>query len=138
MLRASRDLGRWARHTRNTANKYVGYLPYIRNIDKRTKCGRHIDMVKFEWDEQKNQLNKKKHGIEFEEAQTAFSDSFGRLMSDPDHSSDEDRYILIGISYRLRMLIVCHCYRQQNDVIRIISARKANFEEIKQYERNLP
>jgi uncharacterized protein len=88
---------------------------------------------KFDWDERKNLSNQKKHGISFNEAQTVFSDEFGRLIADPDHSNDEDRFILMGMSSRSRLLIVCHCERDK-DTIRIISARKAEKFERKQYE----
>ena len=88
---------------------------------------------KFDWDERKNLSNQKKHGISFNEAQTVFSDEFGRLIADPDHSNDEDRFILMGMSSRSRLLIVCHCERDV-DTIRIISARKAEKFERKQYE----
>ncbi len=89
--------------------------------------------LKFEWDERKNRLNQKKHGVSFNEAETVFIDEFGRLIPDPDHSNDEDRFILIGMSFRFRLLIVCHCERNA-DIIRIISARKAEKHERKQYE----
>jgi uncharacterized DUF497 family protein len=91
--------------------------------------------MRFEWDETKNHLNIKKHGISFEEAQTVFLDDDAIRFYDPDHSEDEDRFIMLGISFKLRALIVCHCYRESDRVIRIISARKATRTEIKQYER---
>lgn len=75
-----------------------------------------------------------KHGVSFEEAKTAFLDENARLMEDPDHSQEEDRFILLGLSARRRLLVVCHCYREDNDQIRIISARKANRPERRQYE----
>ena len=87
----------------------------------------------FEWNESKNATNKKKHGISFEEAKTVFYDSCARLIPDPEHSAEEDRFVILGMSSFLRILVVCHCYRQNDDVIRIISARKANAEEEKQY-----
>lgn len=89
--------------------------------------------LSVEWDSQKNATNRKKHGVSFEEAQTVFADEKALLIHDPDHSADEDRFILLGLSSRLRILVVCHCYRLQNDVIRIISARKATRLEQKQY-----
>ncbi len=92
----------------------------------------------FEWDDRKAQQNEKKHGISFEEAQTVFEDENARLRHDPDHSQDEDRYILLGLSAVLRMLIVCHVYRQSDEVIRIISARKATKREQQQYTRFAP
>ncbi len=87
----------------------------------------------FEWDEDKNQSNISKHGISFEEAQAVFYDENALLIDDPDHSDAEERFILIGISASLRLLVVCHCYRQADYVIRIISARKATKFESKQY-----
>lgn len=89
--------------------------------------------LRFEWDESKNASNKRKHGVSFEEAKSAFADEFGRVIADPDHSNEEDRFILMGLSARLRILVVCHCYRHAN-TIRIISARKANRWERTQYE----
>ena len=87
----------------------------------------------FEWDESKNKANAQKHGVSFEEAQTVFYDENALLIDDPDHSADEDRFILFGISLSLRLLVVCHCYRQSETIIRIISARKATRSESKQY-----
>ena len=81
-------------------------------------------MYQFEWDAKKAQSNSRKHGISFQEAQTIFSDECARIIDDPDHSKKEDRFILLGMSYRMQLLVVCHCYRRQS-VIRIISARKA-------------
>ena len=89
--------------------------------------------ITFDWDNAKNLTNKKKHGISFEEAQTVFVDEHALLIHDPDHSSDEDRFILLGLSARLRLLVVCQSYRKSDEVIRIISARKATREEQKQY-----
>ena len=89
----------------------------------------------FDWDERKNTINKRKHkGISFEEAQTAFSDPNALVISDPDHSDVEDRFILLGMSERIRILVICHCYRENDTVIRIISARKATKHEIRTYE----
>jgi uncharacterized DUF497 family protein len=94
--------------------------------------------ITFEWDERKAEQNERKHGISFEEAQTAFEDENARLSYDPDHSRDEDRYILLGMSAVLRVLVVCHVYRGNDEVIRIISARKATKREQQQYQRFLP
>jgi uncharacterized DUF497 family protein len=88
--------------------------------------------LSFEWDEKKSTLNQKKHGVSFEEATTVFFDDFGRLIPDPD-SQSEERFILMGISTQSRILTICHCERG-SDVIRIISARKADKSERKQYE----
>lgn len=92
-----------------------------------------MNRVSFEWDENKNQSNISKHGISFKEGRTVFYDENALLIDDPDHSDTEDRFILIGISISLRLLVVCHCYRQSDTVIRIISARKATKSESKQY-----
>jgi hypothetical protein len=90
---------------------------------------------RFEWDHQKSQSNKKKHAVSFEDAQSVFLDPNARIISDPDHSDTEDRFILLGMSETLRILVVCHCYRgDENALIRIISARKATKQETTSYE----
>ena len=91
--------------------------------------------ILFEWDERKNRENKRKHGVSFEEAQTVFLDENAIRYYDPDHSRDEDRFIMLGMSFRLRVLLVCHCYRSDEKVIRIVSARKANKKEADAYWR---
>jgi uncharacterized DUF497 family protein len=91
--------------------------------------------LRFAWDERKNASNQKKHGVSFEEAQTVFSDEHALLIADPDHSEDEDRFVLLGLSSTLRTLVVCHCYREEESVIRIISARKADRAERSEYSR---
>ena len=91
--------------------------------------------MKFEWDNRKSHTNLNKHGISFEEAKTVFYDESARLISDPDHSEDEDRFILLGMSSISRILVVCHCYRGSEDRIRIISARKATKRESQTYRR---
>ena len=88
----------------------------------------------FEWDVEKSKKNLKKHGISFEEAKSVFLDENGVLIGDPDHSDDEDRFILLGMSVSLKMLVVCHCYRSANESIRIISARRANKREAMTYK----
>jgi uncharacterized DUF497 family protein len=88
---------------------------------------------KFEWDTKKATANLKKHGVSFAEARTVFFDENAKLISDPDHSGDEDRFILLGLSSSLRVVLVCHCYREKGNVIRIISARQASTYESKQY-----
>jgi uncharacterized DUF497 family protein len=93
--------------------------------------------LSFEWDDRKSRANKRKHRVSFEEAQTVFYDDEALLRDDPDHSEDEDRFVLLGVSTALRTLVVCHCYRESDQVIRIISARKANRSEVREYERNL-
>jgi len=90
-------------------------------------------MITFEWDAKKASTNKKKHGVTFEEARSIFFDQNAKLIDDPEHSLDEERFIILGISSLSRLLVVCHCYREKNNVIRIISARKATRNESKQY-----
>ena len=87
----------------------------------------------FEWDERKNRANLKKHGVSFEEARSSFLDENARVLPDEEHSEREERFVLLGMSTSLRILVVCHCYRRRNEVIRIISARKANRDEQAQY-----
>lgn len=89
----------------------------------------------FIWDDEKDKLNQRKHGISFEEARTVFFDENGFEFFDPDHSEDEDRFVILGLSFRLRVLVVCHCYREKDSVIRIISARKAAPREREYYRR---
>jgi uncharacterized DUF497 family protein len=88
-----------------------------------------MNALRIEWDENKNRANRHKHGISFEEAETVFADDHALLIADPEHSVNEDRFILLGMSSSLRIMVVCHCYRVQDDVIRIITARKATREE---------
>jgi len=90
-------------------------------------------IIHFEWDPRKAALNMRKQGVSFEEARTVFFDDYAKVIDDPDHSESEDRFILLGVSSALRLLLVCHCYRQGDSVIRIISARKASPRESKQY-----
>ncbi len=92
--------------------------------------------LRFEWDTAKNIENKRKHGVSFEEAQAVFLDENALMIHDPDHSDDEDRFVLLGLSAKIRILAVCHCYRKSDEVIRIISARKATRnEQIRYWER---
>ena len=86
----------------------------------------------FVWDDEKQKINIKKHGITFEEAATVFDDANALVRDDPDHSQEE-RFVIVGFSESVRLLIVCHCYRSDDSVIRIISARKANRRERKEY-----
>ncbi len=95
----------------------------------------HMGDLRFEWDETKNRANIRKHGVSFEEAQTVFLDENAIRFFDPDHSEDEDRFIMLGMSFKLRVLVVCHCYRKNDTMIRIISARKAAKNEAKNYWR---
>ena len=87
----------------------------------------------FEWDALKQKANSTKHGISFEEAKTVFSNPHARIIHDPDHSSEEDRFILLGMSQKMNILVICHCYKQTDEIIRIISARKASKIESKYY-----
>ncbi|MBF0107529.1 MAG: BrnT family toxin [Deltaproteobacteria bacterium] len=91
--------------------------------------------IVFEWDDEKNRANIKKHGVSFEEAQSVFFDEHAMRFFDPDHSNDEDRFIMLGMSFKLRVLVVCHCLKKNDTVIRIISARKVNRLEAKGYRR---
>jgi uncharacterized DUF497 family protein len=91
--------------------------------------GRAVGDLRFVWDERKSATNARKHGVAFAEAETVFLDDEALLIADPDHSDDEDRFVLLGLSARLRTLVVCHCYREEDSTIRIISARKANRHE---------
>ncbi len=89
--------------------------------------------LRFEWDENKAAANKLKHKVSFEEAQTVFLDENAIRFFDPDHSEEEDRFLMLGMSFTLRTLVVCHCYRENDSMIRIISARKADKREQSDY-----
>ena len=89
--------------------------------------------IVFEWDPHKNEINRRKHNISFEEARAVFYDEQALVIDAPDHSVDEERFIILGLSSRANLLVVCHCYRQSETVIRIISARKATTTETRQY-----
>ena len=89
----------------------------------------------FEWDDTKNERNQTKHGVAFEDAQTVFFDERAIQFDDPDHSIDEERFLLLGFSQKLNVLVVCHCYRSDESIVRIISARKATKKEQKVYTR---
>ncbi len=89
--------------------------------------------IEFLWDPKKDQTNRKKHRISFEEAKTVFFDDNARVIHDPDHSISEERFIILGMSITVKLLIVIHCYLENESIIRIISARKANKKEQKQY-----
>ena len=91
----------------------------------------------FDWDPDKNETNFKKHGVYFDEAETVFEDERAVMIYDNKHTDDEDRFIIIGMSRRLRELTVCHCYRNEDEITRIISARRATTNEVKLYERGL-
>ena len=90
--------------------------------------------MQFVWDLEKAEINRKKHGVTFEEARTAFFDALSQIYDDEEHSDNEERFILIGESENTRLLVVCHCYRESDTVTRIISARKAESVERRKYE----
>ena len=92
-----------------------------------------MNMLHFEWDPQKDLTNRKKHGVSFAEASTVFEDVNALVISDPEHSEDEERFVILGFSLQANLLVVCHCYRASESVIRIISARKATKNESRQY-----
>lgn len=94
--------------------------------------------LRFTWDPKKNETNREKHGVSFEEAQTVFFDDDAMEFFDSGHSEVEDRFLLLGQSFKLRTLMVCHCFRETAQVIRLISARKATAKERKTYQRNRP
>jgi hypothetical protein len=91
-------------------------------------------MIKFEWDITKATSNKKKHGVSFEEAQSVFYDEFAVQFFDKDNSGSENRFLMLGFSDEARLLIVCHCERDEGNIIRIISARKATKNESNYYQ----
>ncbi len=96
-----------------------------------------MDNLIFSWNNRKNTSNQKKHGISFEEAKTVFFDENAIEYFDPEHSEKEDRFLMLGLSYRLRILVVCHCVWESESTIRIISARKATKKEQKVYTRGI-
>ena len=91
--------------------------------------------LRFEWNEAKNKANVQKHGVSFEEAKSVFFDEYGLYIADPDHSETEDRFVLLGLSAKLRLLLVCHCFEADHGLIRVISCRKANRREMSLYRR---
>jgi len=90
-------------------------------------------MIEFEWDKGKSESNVHKHGVSFEEAKSVFFDDDAILFHDPDHSDEEERFLLLGMSLKLRVVLVCHCLRSNRSVIRIISARRATAREQRSY-----
>ena len=92
--------------------------------------------IRFEWDSAKALRNHKDHGVSFPEAVTVFYDDSARLLDDPEHSDTEERFLMMGLSGHLRILVVCHCYRENDNVIRLISARKATKNEARSYRGN--
>ena len=91
--------------------------------------------LRFDWDPKKNRQNQRDHKVSFEEAKTAFADAQGLLLADPDHSEEEDQFLLLDLSARLRLLVVCHTYREEDEIIRLISARTADRSERRQYSK---
>jgi uncharacterized DUF497 family protein len=89
--------------------------------------------LEFEWDKKKDKTNTKKHGISFDDARTAFYDEYAIQFFDPEHSQEEDRFMLLGSSFNLKTLVICHCFREEETIIRIISARKADKDEEQYY-----
>lgn len=96
-----------------------------------------MDTLNFEWDEHKNEINKKKHGLSFETATEVFYDELAILFDDPDHSDDEERFLIIGMLKSSKFCIVSHCYRDNDNVIRLISARMATKSEIRYYQEGV-
>lgn len=94
-------------------------------------------MIRFEWDENKNESNQKKHDVAFEDAKTVFYDDYAILFDDPEHSAEEERFLIIGLAENTGICIVSHCYRGSADIIRIISARRATKTEKSIYQENL-
>ncbi|MBW2658663.1 MAG: BrnT family toxin [Deltaproteobacteria bacterium] len=92
-----------------------------------------MEEIKFEWDKRKEIMNVKKHGVSFEDARTVFYDDSAIQFYDPDHSDQEDCFILLGLSLKPQVLVVCHCFRESETVVRIISARKADKDEERAY-----
>jgi len=92
-----------------------------------------MNTIKFDWDEKKAASNLKKHAVSFEEAQSVFDDDLARLIPDPDHSKDEERFILLGLSCSLKVLVVVHCYKDKDNIIRLISASKQESKLYKEY-----
>ena len=91
-------------------------------------------MIKFEWDPAKGTKNEEKHGVSFKEAKSVFYDEYAIQFFDEEHSDHEDRFLMLGLSNETRVLMVCHCERNEGETIRIISARKATANERKHYE----
>ena len=92
-----------------------------------------MNEIRFEWDNAKASLNQKKHKVTFDEAKTVFYDEFAVQFFDSDQASSEDRFVMLGLSSKLRILVVCHCERERSSIIRIVLARKATNKEAKYY-----
>ncbi|MCD6397043.1 MAG: BrnT family toxin [Spirochaetaceae bacterium] len=95
-----------------------------------------MDQIIFEWDAKKDKINLNKHDVSFEEAKSVFYDEYAIFYFDPEHSENEDRFLLLGMSFKLKTLVICHCFRQEEKIVRIISARKADKSEEKVYWRD--
>jgi len=89
--------------------------------------------LRFTWDQKKDRINRRKHGVSFKEAKTVFFNENAIESFDPDHSQSEDRFILLGASFYFRVLVVCYCYQENESVVRVISARKATRKEKEHY-----
>ena len=92
-----------------------------------------MNNIRFQWDQNKNQANIKKHKVSFEEAKSVFFDEYARVIPDPEHSINEERFIILGLSFKLKLIVVVHTYKENDEIIRIISARKATKSESKYY-----
>ena len=116
----------------------LSVLPNQLNFDKSYFYMYIVNMknLRFEWDNKKDKTNVKKHGISFDEAKSAFFDDHAIQFFDPDHSAEEYRFLLLGMSFKLRILVVCHCFRVSETVIRISSVRKTDHEEEQEYWRS--
>jgi uncharacterized DUF497 family protein len=108
---------------------------FDKKFDKKLQCSYNVLMssIAFEWDPSKASSNQRKHPVNFEEAKSVFYDENAKIIHDPDHSISEDRFVILGTSMVARILVVIHCYRKKDSVIRIISARKATKKETTHY-----
>ena len=95
-----------------------------------------MNELRFEWDKRKEKANIKNHGVSFDEAQAVFYDENAIQFYDPDHSENENRSILLGISFKLRVLVICHCFLESDTIVRLISAKKADGDEENEYWRH--
>ncbi|MCD8120354.1 MAG: BrnT family toxin [Lachnospiraceae bacterium] len=95
-----------------------------------------MESIRFEWDENKNRINKIKHRNSFEEATSVFYDAEAIVIDAPEHSEEEERFLILGLSRKANLLVVCHCCRDSDTVIRLISARRATKNETRQYNEN--
>jgi uncharacterized protein len=129
---SSRGAGR---HGKAKALSILAAKPGIIAQTLHCSYNRFVAKLRFEWDARKAAANRRKHGISFEEAKTVFYDERALLIEDPDDEGEEDRFVLLGISTAIRTLVVCHCYRESDSLIRIISARKASRTERRDYEQ---